>query len=106
MRRAARVDANHAEIRETYRRLGCSVADTFTLGKGFPDLVVAKFGITDLVEVKDGSKPASARKLTDDEIKFHNAWFAKVWIIKSVEDVLAHVEDIKRRFDGNEILQA
>ena len=99
MRRAARVDANHGVIREAYRLLGCSVADTFQLGGGFPDMVVAKFGITDLVEVKDGSKPPSARKLTDDEMQFHNKWNAKVWIIESVDDVLAHVEDITTRWE-------
>lgn len=99
MRRAARVDANHGQIREAYRALGCSVADTFRLGDGFPDLVVAMFGITDLVEVKDGNKPPSARKLTEDEVVFHNNWNAKIWIIESVDHVLLHVEDIRRRWN-------
>lgn len=99
MRRAARVDANHGVIRDAYRRLGCSAADTFRLGDGFPDLVVAMYGITDLVEVKDGDKIPSKRKLTDDEILFHNNWNAKIWIIESVDDVLSHVEDIRRRWN-------
>ena len=100
MRWDSRVDANHGEIREFYRALGFSVANTFQLGKGFPDIVVAKWGITDLVEIKDGEKPPSKRTLTDDEIEFHQKWNAKVFIIESIDDVLKHHEDVKRRWDA------
>lgn len=96
MRRAARVDANHGAIRQMYRDLGCSVADTFRLGSGFPDLVIALFGQTHLVEVKDGSKPPSERKLTKDEQEFHNSWHAKIWVIKDINDVIEHVSEIRR----------
>lgn len=44
MRRAARVDANHAEIARTLRRLGWAVHDTSGVGGGFPDLVIGKAG--------------------------------------------------------------
>lgn len=100
MRRAARIDDNHPEIRRAYRHLGCTVLDTFQLGKGAPDMIVSMYGINDLVEVKDGSKPPSARKLTPDEIDFHNAWNSKVWVIESVDDVVKHVEDIRRRWNA------
>lgn len=99
MRRAAKVDDNHAEIRSAYRKLGCTVLDTFRAGGGAPDMVVALYGINDLVEVKDGTKIPSARKLTRDEAVFHAAWNAKVWIIESVDDVINHVADMRKRWD-------
>lgn len=87
--RARRVDANHAEIVAAFRQLGYSVADTSRLGNGFPDLVVAKAGRTVLVEVKDGAKPPSARKLTEDEQTFAGAWRGEYRVVESVDDVLA-----------------
>lgn len=83
------MDANHAEIVAAFRRLGYSVADTSRLGNGFPDLVVAKAGRTVLVEVKDGDKPPSARKLTTAEREFKATWKGEYRIVESVDDVLA-----------------
>lgn len=99
MRWDSRVDGNHGEIREFYRALGFSVLDIFRLKK-CADIVVCKWNITDLVEVKDGSKPPSQRKLSKDEQEFHNSWHGKVWVIESVDDVLKHHEDVKRRWDA------
>jgi hypothetical protein len=61
-----RIDANQPEIVKAFRQLGCEVAITSNLGHGFPDLIVGKPKRQKvvLVEVKDGSKPPSARKLT------------------------------------------
>ena len=67
MRRAARTDANHATIRDALRSVGCSVADTSAVGQGFPDLVIGFRGATMLIEVKDGSKAPSRRKLTPEQ---------------------------------------
>ena len=67
MRRAARVDANHAEITGTLRQCGWTVHDTSGVGGGFPDLVIAKGGRLVLVEIKDGAKKPSARRLTKAE---------------------------------------
>lgn len=66
MRRAARVDRNHAEVRDGLRAAGAFVIDTHGL-PGCLDLLVGWRGRFVLVEVKDGSKPASARVLTADE---------------------------------------
>jgi hypothetical protein len=88
MVRKARVDANQATITATLRRCGFAVAHAHTLGKGFPDLVIARRGWTGLVEVKDGSKPPSARRLTPDEADFHAKWPGEIFIIECVEDVL------------------
>lgn len=72
MRRAARTDANHSEIRDALRDVpGCVVGDTHSLGDGFPDLVIGWRGRWIPVEIKDGSKPQSARALTEAEAKWH-----------------------------------
>jgi Holliday junction resolvase len=70
MRRAARTDANHGEIRDALRRAGCLVVDTSGVGGGFPDLVAVRHGRVRFVEVKDGAKSASRRKLTPAEAEF------------------------------------
>ena len=69
MRRKARVDANHAEITEALRRCGWTVLDTSRLGSGFPDLLAAKHGRIELIEVKDGRKVLSQQKPTPAEQK-------------------------------------
>ena len=83
-RRAAKVDANQGEIVAAFRRLGCSVAITSMLGDGFPDLVVARRQKTILVEIKDGSKPPSSRKLTPDQMTFHAEWRGVIVIVETV----------------------
>jgi Holliday junction resolvase len=84
--RAARTDHNQTEIVNALRKLGCSVAVTSALGKGFPDLVVGWRGRNYLLEIKDGKKTASKRKLTPDEQKFHDFWLGEVKVVESVDD--------------------
>ena len=74
MRRAAKVDANHREIVDALRAAGASVHSLAGVGNGCPDLLVGAAGRTALVEVKDGSLPPSARRLTSDQCKFHAEW--------------------------------
>jgi len=85
--RRARVDDNQPIIVQAFRKLGWKVAHTHMVGSGFPDIVCSKSGTTILVEIKDGSKPASARKLTAPEQEFHAMWEGALHIIESVEDV-------------------
>jgi len=85
--RARRVDANHADIIDAFRRMGCSVADLSRIGGGIPDLAVGLYGRTVLVEVKDGRKPPSARKLTPDEDRFRRGWKGYYAIVESLDDV-------------------
>lgn len=70
MRRAARVDANHQQIRSALEAVGWCVIDTSRIGDGFSDLVCARRGVVVFVEVKDGSKPPSDRRLTPAEEMF------------------------------------
>lgn len=85
-RRAARKDDNHTEIVNEFRRLGWSVLDIAQL-KNCCDLVVAKDGYTVAVEVKDGEKPPSKRKLSQGEVKFRDSWKGIYFLVMSKEDV-------------------
>lgn len=86
-----RIDANQPAIVAALRNAGCSVAVTSDLGRGFPDLVVGRGGLTYLLEVKDGSKPASKRRLTEAEARFHASWLGHVAIVETEAEALAAV---------------
>lgn len=81
-----RTDANQKEIVEKLRSLGFSVWSTHVIGKGFPDLVVGKYAMNFLIEVKDGAKPPSSQRLTEDELVFHRSWKGHVCILASPLD--------------------
>lgn len=85
--RARRADANQPEIVKAFRSLGYTVQHTHTIGEGFVDIVVGKRGRNFLVEIKDGSKPPSQRRLTPDEDRFHATWKGQVGIASSTGDV-------------------
>ena len=42
-----------------------------------------------LVEVKDGRKPPSARRLTPEQEAWHAAWPGDVYVVTSVTEALA-----------------
>jgi hypothetical protein len=87
VRRAARVDSNHAEIVACFRKLGWSVLDISQL-KNCADIIAARDGITFVIEIKDGTKPPSARKLTAGEQSFKDRWRGRYALIQSIGDVL------------------
>jgi len=93
--RAARTDRNQTEIVNALRKLGCSVAVTSAMGKGFPDLVVGWRGRNFLLEIKDGEAIPSKRKLTPDEQKFHDFWLGDIKVVESVEDAYKAVGAVK-----------
>lgn len=86
--RAARVDDNQDEIKNALRDIGASVFVTSNVGNGFGDLVVGFRGVNYLLEIKDGSKPPSRRKLTPAEAKFHDEWRGQVDVVNSVDEAL------------------
>lgn len=96
-RRAARVDRNQAEIVRAFRTLGCDVILTHTLGEGRPDCFAAVPGYGVWVEIKDGSKPPSAQKLTPDELRFHQSFRGPLTVVRSVDDVVSLVADMKAK---------
>jgi hypothetical protein len=91
MRRAPRKDANHAEVVAALRAAGVWVCDTAGVGNGFPDLLVWARGRFHLLEVKDGRKPASQRKLTPDEVAWIRNCPGVVHVVCCAEDALRAV---------------
>ena len=88
MRRAARVDDNQMEIVRAMRAVG-AIVRVITQGDGLPDLLVGYNGHTILMEIKDGNKPPSARKLTDNEQKFFDEWKGgPLYKVESVDQAL------------------
>ena len=88
MHRAAKADANQGEIVQALRQMGASVQHTHQLGQGAPDAICGYKGVNLLIEIKDGGKPPSKRKLTPDEQTWHAEWRGQVAIVESVEDAV------------------
>ena len=74
VRRAAKKDANHNDVADYLEALGWSVLDLSQLGKGKPDMLVARHGFSALIEVKDGGKVPSKQKLSKDQETFAKGW--------------------------------
>lgn len=64
--KARRKDANHNTITGVLRQVGAELLETYQLPAAL-DVFVAYRGRWVLLEIKDGTKPPSARKLTEDE---------------------------------------
>ncbi len=96
MRRASKVDANQSRIVGIFRAMGCGVQSLAAVGGGVPDLLVGIKGRTVLVEVKDGTKPPSARKLTPDQVRWHGSWPDDVAVIESDEQAIDFVARLRR----------
>lgn len=92
MRRAARTDTNQSAIVAALRQHGASVQCLHTIGKGVPDLLVGWQGRNYLLEIKDNSKPPSARRLTPDEEQWHLEWRGQVQVVSSVEEAIALIK--------------
>ena len=92
MRRAAKVDANQAEIVAALRKAGASVQPLHAVGKGCPDLLVGWEKRNYIFEVKDGTQPPNKQRLTPAESEWHTAWRGQVHIIRSVADALSVLE--------------
>jgi Holliday junction resolvase len=93
MRYANRIDANQNQIVDALRKAG-AVVRIISQGDGIPDLLVGYRGFTILIEVKDGEKVPSARKLTEAEQKFFDDWRGGMLVIvNSIDEAL---ETLKR----------
>ncbi len=86
-RRAAKVDANQAQVVTGFRSAGATVQSLANIGQGCPDLLVGYRGRNYLIEVKDGSKPPSARTLTDDQQEWTQNWRGQWEIVQDLSDV-------------------
>lgn len=88
MRRASKVDENQASVVKALRDAGASVQCLHAVGQGCPDLLVGYQKQNWLIEVKDGSKPPSARGLTDAQLRWHMLWQGQVAIAESEIEAL------------------
>lgn len=87
-RRAARVDENQSTIVSALRAVGATVTPTHAAGEGFPDLCVGYQGSNYLLEVKDGNKPPSKRRLTDPQIEWHRDWRGQRAVVNNATEAL------------------
>jgi Holliday junction resolvase len=87
-RRAARTDSNQTEIVEALRKCGALVLSLAALGKGCPDVLTYFKGRLLMLEIKDGNKSPSRRKLTSDQERFHALWSGAIVIVNSVDEAL------------------
>jgi len=91
MRRFARADDNQKAIAESLRAIGASVQFLHQVGKGCPDLLVGFKHRNFLFEVKNAAAlrgKAQARRLTEDEEKWHAAWTGQVATIETLQQAL------------------
>lgn len=86
--RIRRVDANQAAVVKALRKIGAAVTPIHVVGKGVADLLVSFRNEWFVLEVKDGSKPPSARELTADEREWIAAQRAIVAIVSSPEEAV------------------
>jgi hypothetical protein len=84
LRRAARKDANKDAVVAALRSAGVSVID---LREPF-DLLIAYARKTAMMEIKDGTKPPSARKLTKQQAKTLATWPAPLFVVASPEQAV------------------
>jgi len=94
-RRKARTDGNQTAIVNALRAVGASVSVRSDAHGGFPDVVVGISHRTGLFEIKDGSKPPSARKLTPDQEKFRREWKGHYCVVSTVEEALTQLDLLK-----------
>jgi len=96
VRRKAKVDDNQQEIVRLLRQLGCSVKSLAAVGGGCPDLLVGTQGKNLLIEIKDGNKSPSRRKLTTDQQDFHSTWDGRIHLVETNQDLLDVINQERR----------
>lgn len=84
-----KVDGNQAEVVAALRRAGWAVCDLHVVGRGLPDLLVARHGVNMLVEVKKPGELLSAR-----EKKFFSAWPGAKVIAYGAQDAIDKLSEI------------
>lgn len=95
--RARRVDSNHADVFSLARRVGAEVLDLHAL-PGALDGLVGFRGRLYLVEVKDGAKVKSKRKLTPAEeatIARFRAIGCPVLVVETADELLRGIGAIE-----------
>ena len=90
MRRNARIDKNHPEVVEAFRKLGASVLSLAPLGRGIPDLLVAINGVTWLVEIK-----SKKGKENDLQLEWAKNWRGARALVRDIQGVETVVKSMR-----------
>lgn len=88
--RARRKDANHSTVLRMAREVGAEVLDLHSLPGGLDALIGYRSKLF-LIEIKDGSKPRSRRKLTPAEVATVDRFRAigcPVLVVETEDDLL------------------
>lgn len=88
MRNRARLDDNQGRIVKQLRLIGVSVQSMASIGKGCPDLLLGFKGKNYLVELKDGAKFESQKRLTPDEQQWFDKWRGQVIKCENIDEIL------------------
>ncbi len=83
-----RIDDNQRKIVDELRQFGASVQSLASVGDGCPDLLVGFGGVNYLMEVKDGNKATSQRKLTQKQVNFFAGWCGRAYIVKDADEAI------------------
>ena len=89
-----KVDSNQSKITKALRDFGATVQHLHAVGKGCPDLLVGYKGSNYLLEVKDGEKPESQRKLTPDQVIWHYDWKGQVVVVNSAQEAIDTIKKL------------
>ena len=85
--RARRIDDNQKQVVKNLRQLGLSVVIVSMVPVGF-DFIIGHKGKNYLIELKDGQKVKSKKKLTENETDFFNNWRGQVNKCETIEEIL------------------
>jgi len=85
---AKRRDLNEPEIVEGLRACGLTVVRMDSIDLLIGGMIRGRVD-TRLIEVKDGNRPPSARRLTEEEVRFISEWNGPTpWVVRSVDEAL------------------
>ena len=98
MRHRAKIDDNQPAIVKALKQIGCNVQSLAACGNGVPDLLLGYRGQNILLEVKDGDKTASRKKLTPDQIVWHALWRGQVAVVETPDEALEVVKQMVKEF--------
>jgi len=87
----AKKDDNHNAVVDVFRRCGYNVIETYAIDCGF-DFFAWAAGKVFVIEVKDGEKPPSQRKLTDNEEGAKRLYDKYYHVLKSVGEAIELVQ--------------
>lgn len=93
---ARRIDANQPKVVKELRKVyNYKVKINSAAGNGEPDFIIPFNGFNFLVELKDPSKPPSARKLTKAQEFLHKDWPGQIVVLHSAYDINTYIQNFK-----------